>query len=155
MPSGFPGLDVRARGFTSDRWENTYRRRLFGNKYLDGTSLAQNISCSRNLKGGIMRKSVKIIVTMLLALSLSSCTAMTGKTAGENVDDANVTAAVKSQLVMEKAANLTRIDVDTNNGVVHLNGVVDSPEQKARAQELARRVNGVKKVVNDLQVARR
>jgi hyperosmotically inducible protein len=102
-----------------------------------------------------MRKSVKIIVTMLLALSLSSCTAMTGKTAGKNVDDANVTAAVKSQLVMEKAANLTRIDVDTSNGIVHLNGVVDSPEQKARAQELARRVKGVKKVVNDLQVARR
>jgi hypothetical protein len=70
---------------------------------------------------------------------------MTGKTAGENVDDATVTAAVKSQLVLDKASNLTRVDVDTNHGVVYLNGVVNSPAQKARAQELAGRINGVKR----------
>jgi hyperosmotically inducible periplasmic protein len=46
----------------------------------------------------------------------------------------------------------TRIDVDTNNGVVTLNGIVDSPEQRARAEELASRVDGVKRVVNNLQV---
>jgi hyperosmotically inducible protein len=99
---------------------------------------------------------VKLFVPLLLiVLLLSGCAATTGKTAGENVDDATVTAAVKSQLVMDKAANLTRIDVDTDRGVVHLNGIVDSSEQKARAQELARRVKGVTKIVNDLQVARR
>jgi hyperosmotically inducible periplasmic protein len=102
-----------------------------------------------------MKRSAKIIVAVLLAFSLAGCTATTGKTAGRNVDDANLTAAVKSQLVTEKAANLTRIDVDTDNGVVHLNGIVDSSDQKARAQELAQRVKGVKKVVNNLQVARR
>ena len=103
-----------------------------------------------------MRDRVKLIVpALLIVLLLSGCTATTGKTAGENVDDATVTAAVKSQLVMDKAANLTRIDVDTDHGVVHLNGIVDSSEQKARAQELARRVKGVRKIVNDLQVARR
>jgi hyperosmotically inducible periplasmic protein len=102
-----------------------------------------------------MTNVMKFSVTILLALSLSGCTAMTGKTAGENVDDASVTAAVKSQLVMDKAANLTRIDVDTDQGVVHLNGIVDSSEQKARAQELAERVKGVRRFVNNLQLARR
>ena len=103
-----------------------------------------------------MREPVKIIiVTVLIALSLSGCAATTGKTAGENVDDAALTAAVKSQLVMDKAANLTRIDVDTSQGIVHLNGIVDSSQQKARAQELAGRVKGVRKVVNNIQVARR
>jgi hyperosmotically inducible protein len=86
---------------------------------------------------------------------LAGCQAMTGKTAGRNVDDAAITASVKSTLVADKAANLTRVDVDTNNGVVSLNGVVDSPDQKSRAEQLARRVDGVKKVVNNLQVARR
>jgi hyperosmotically inducible protein len=62
---------------------------------------------------------------------------MTGKTAGRNVDDASLTASVKSTLVADKAANLTRIDVDSNNGVVSLNGVVESAQQKARAEELA------------------
>jgi osmotically-inducible protein OsmY len=98
---------------------------------------------------------MKNFLTILIVVSLSGCSAMTGKTAGRNVDDATVTASVKSQLVMDKTANLTRIDVDTNNGVVYLNGTVDSTEQRARAAELARRVKGVSKVVNNLQVARR
>jgi len=72
-----------------------------------------------------------------------------GKTAGQNVDDATITAKVKSKLVAEKAANLTRIDVDTNNGTVYLNGVVETDEQKTRAHQLAHEVAGVKSVVNN------
>jgi hyperosmotically inducible protein len=79
---------------------------------------------------------------------------MTGKTAGRNVDDATLTASVKAQLVADKAANLVRVDVDTNNGVVYLNGTVESGEQKDRAEQLAKRVDGVKRVVNNLQVGK-
>src|ERR671924_2343016 len=102
-----------------------------------------------------MRETLKNVLAVLVCISLMGCAATTGKTAGKNVDDATVTASVKSQLVMDKAANLTRMDVDTNNGVVYLNGTVDSSAQKGRAEELARRVKGVTKVVNNLQVARR
>jgi hyperosmotically inducible protein len=93
-------------------------------------------------------------VGLLIGL-LAGCQAMTGKTAGQNVDDAAITASVKSTLVADKAANLTRVDVDTNRGVVSLNGIVDSPEQKSRAEQLARRVDGVKNVVNNLQIQKR
>ena len=48
--------------------------------------------------------------------------------------------------------NLTRVDVDTNNATVYLNGVVESAEQKARAEQLAWQAKGVKSVVNNLQV---
>jgi hyperosmotically inducible periplasmic protein len=102
-----------------------------------------------------MSEAIKHFLALLLAFSLAGCAATTGKTAGQNVDDATVTSAVKSQLVMDKAANLTRVDVDTNRGVVYLNGTVESSEQKQRAEELAERVKGVNKVVNNLQVARR
>ena len=88
-------------------------------------------------------------------LMVSGCTAMTGQTAGENVDDATITASVKSKLVADKAANLTRIDVDTTNKVVSLNGVVETPEQKARAQKLASEVSGVRDVKNNLQVQKK
>lgn len=88
-------------------------------------------------------------------LIVSGCTAMTGQTAGENVDDATITATVKSKLVADKAANLTRIDVDTTNKVVSLNGVVETPEQKARAQQLASEVSGVRNVKNNLQVQKK
>jgi hyperosmotically inducible protein len=102
-----------------------------------------------------MRQAVNNFLALLVALSLSGCAATTGKTAGENVDDATVTSAVKSQLVMDKAANLTRVDVDTNQGIVYLNGTIEPSEQKQRAEDLAERVKGVTKVVNNLQVARR
>ena len=94
-------------------------------------------------------------VATMLILALTGCQAMTGKTAGRNVDDAAITASVKSTLVADKIANLTRVDVDTNNGVVSLNGVVDSAQQKGRAEDLARRVDGVRGVNNNLQISSR
>ena len=94
------------------------------------------------------------IVVAMLALSMG-CQSATGKSAGTVVDDTSITASVKAKLVADKPANLTRVDVDTNNGTVYLNGMVDSPEQKARAEQLAWQASGVKTVVNNLQVAQR
>jgi len=94
------------------------------------------------------------ISTIALAalLFLGGCTSMTGRTAGQNVDDASITASVKAKLAADKASSLTRIDVDTTNQVVALNGVVESADQKAKAEQLASQVSGVKKVQNNLQV---
>jgi len=99
-----------------------------------------------------MERGVRFVAVLLVMLSLVACSSTTGKTAGENIDDATITAAVKAKLVADKPANLTRVDVDTNNATVYLNGVVESPEQKARAEQLAWQAKGVKSVVNNLQV---
>jgi hyperosmotically inducible periplasmic protein len=106
--------------------------------------------------GGItMKKPTRHIAAVaLLAVALSGCQAMTGRTTGRNVDDAAITTSVQTTLTSDKASNFTRIDVDTTNGVVYLNGTVQSAEQKARAEQLAGRVDGVKKVVNNLQVGK-
>jgi hypothetical protein len=66
--------------------------------------------------------------------------------------DASITASVKTKLATEKAATLLKVDVDTNQGVVQLNGSVDSERTKLRASELARQVDGVRQVVNNLKV---
>jgi hyperosmotically inducible protein len=79
---------------------------------------------------------------------------MTGQSAGQYVDDRTITASVKSKLVADRASNLTRVDVDTTNRVVSLNGVVQSPDQKQRAEELAMQVSGVRSVNNNLQIQR-
>ncbi len=92
---------------------------------------------------------------LVLVAVVSGCRSMTGKSAGTNADDATITASVKTKLVADKASNLTRVDVDTNNGTVYLNGTVDSAEQKARAEQLAWQAQGVKSVVNNLQVHKR
>lgn len=100
-----------------------------------------------------MKNPVRFLTGVLMfSFLLASCQAMTGRTAGRNIDDATLTASVKAQLVADKASNFTRIDVDTTSGVVSLTGTVESPEQRKRAEQLAARVDGVKRVVNNLQV---
>jgi len=90
-----------------------------------------------------------------MAVRLAGCQSMTGRTAGQNVDDAALIASVKSTLVADKLSNLTRVDVDTTLGVVSLNGVVESADQKSRPEQLARRIDGVRNVINNLQIQKR
>jgi hyperosmotically inducible protein len=85
-------------------------------------------------------------------MNLTACESMTGKTAGQTIDDATVTASVQGKLTSDKASNFSRIDVDTNRSVVTLNGVVHTVEEKSRAEDLARQVDGVTKVNNNLQI---
>jgi len=101
-----------------------------------------------------MMNTVRSLVTVIMvSLLLASCQATTGRTAGRNVDDAALTASVNAALVADKPSNFTRIDVDTKSGVVSLTGTVETPEQRRRAEQLASRVDGVKRVINNLQVA--
>lgn len=93
-----------------------------------------------------------VALFMLLTVVLAACTSMTGKTAGQNVDDATITSEVKAKLAAEKAATLTKIDVDTDRGTVYLTGTVDTAEMRARAEQVARSVKHVAGVVNNLTV---
>ena len=103
-----------------------------------------------------MSKRAKMASIALAALLvISGCTSMSGQTTGQYIDDSTITAAVKAKLVGEKTANLTRIEVDTTNQVVTLNGIVQSADQKAKAEQLARQVGGVRSVKNNLQVEKR
>jgi osmotically-inducible protein OsmY len=91
-------------------------------------------------------------VAVAIMMVLAACSSMTGKTLGENIDDAGITSSVKAKLAGEKISTVTRIDVDTNQGVVALNGTVTSAAMRLRAAEIARQVKGVRDVVNNLQV---
>ncbi len=100
-----------------------------------------------------MRSRLSSLSLAALALFvLSGCMAMTGKTAGENIDDASITTAVKAKLAGEKIATLTRIGVDTNLRTVYLTGVVENEDMRRRAAELAWQVGGVREVVNNLKI---
>ena len=96
--------------------------------------------------------AVRLLAIPLAILIFTGACARSGKTAGQTIDDAKITTTVKAKLTADKPSNLTRVSVETNNGVVSLNGSVDTPEQKARAAQLAAGANGVKQVVNNLQV---
>lgn len=99
-----------------------------------------------------LRKSGTVLTVLAVMMLLAACQSTTGKTLGENIDDAGITTAVKAKLAAEKVSTLTRIDVDTNQGVVALNGTVKTVEDKVRAEQIARQVKGVREVVNNLRI---
>lgn len=72
---------------------------------------------------------------------------------GPVLDDAAITARVKAKLIADPEINSFHIDVDTVDGRVALNGKVSSAEQRAEAEDLARGTQGVRQVVNLIQVA--
>jgi len=96
-----------------------------------------------------------MIVTLAVLFLMTGCQAMTGQTMGENIDDSYITGAVKTQLASDKLVSLTRVEVETNNGIVYLTGQVQTAEQRSHIGSLASQVKGVKQVVNNLQVINR
>ncbi|HEX2651582.1 MAG TPA: BON domain-containing protein [Burkholderiales bacterium] len=68
------------------------------------------------------------------------------------VDDTLITTKVKSALLAEKGIDSGKISVETEKGKVMLSGDVKSPDQRQRAEGIARKVTGVKEVDNKLEV---
>jgi hyperosmotically inducible periplasmic protein len=98
-------------------------------------------------------RRIRIPVAYLAALLLAvSFAAACGKTAGETIDDATITARVKTSLLNDEQVSGLAIDVDTAKGVVTLSGIVKSQAEADRAVSLTRSVSGVKDVKSTLQV---
>lgn len=69
------------------------------------------------------------------------------------VSDSWITSKTKIALFADERVKGSQVSVDTmKGGIVHLRGKVDSAEAKAAASEIAKNIEGVKSVKNDLQV---
>ena len=107
-----------------------------------------------------MKKFIKqcgLFACMIAAVSLASFT--TGcagdeysRSTGQTFDDAGTTARVKSALLDDSQVSGMDVKVDTFRGTVQLTGFVDTPQQKQRAEEIARSADGVQFVKNDIMV---
>lgn len=93
---------------------------------------------------------MKIVTLAALALAVGGCAG--NRTLGERLDDAAITAKVKTALAADPTAKAYQINVDTNDGMVQLNGFVDSDEGRQAAARVARSVEGVSRVDNNLEV---
>jgi hyperosmotically inducible protein len=76
----------------------------------------------------------------------------TGRTGEQVVDDGAITAKVKAALAGDPRTKAHQVNVETREGKVQLSGFVDSSEAKSTAEELARAVDNVKSVDNELDV---
>ncbi|MBT9567533.1 MAG: BON domain-containing protein [Thiobacillus sp.] len=74
---------------------------------------------------------------------------------GNFVDDAWITAKVKTMLLKDDVIRGLSVNVETQKGTVQLSGWVNDETQIAHAEQVARRIDGVKSVRNDLQVNKR
>src|SRR5215470_11144699 len=100
--------------------------------------------------------AVGLLATVALsAVALAGCETTTAGTpySTQYVDDTRIASDVRSRLTADSAANYSRVNVTSTNGVVYLTGTVDSADRLARAARLAGDVYGVQRVVNSLQVA--
>ncbi|HRO59894.1 MAG TPA: BON domain-containing protein [Burkholderiaceae bacterium] len=68
------------------------------------------------------------------------------------MEDATITAKIKSALVSDASTRTSNIDVDTKGGIVILEGTVVNDAQALRAIQLARAVEGVRSVTNNLRL---
>lgn len=73
-------------------------------------------------------------------------------TVSAKVDDASITAAVSAGLAKDADLSAIKINVDTKGGMVTLNGPAPTAAAKARAEEIAKGVQGVSSVENKLEV---
>jgi len=74
------------------------------------------------------------------------------RSVGRGAQDLWITSATKMRLLADRKTPALDINVDTRAGVVTLFGMVTSQDAKANAEMDARKVSGVKRVVNELQV---
>jgi len=103
------------------------------------------------------RNILSAALVAIAAATISGCASDTPaenrRTTGEFTSDAALTAKVKSAIATDVGARTAAaINIETYRGVVQLTGFVDSREQAARAEESARKVEGVRSVKNDVRI---
>jgi osmotically-inducible protein OsmY len=103
-----------------------------------------------------MNQFNKFLSAAFLAVTLVSvvgCASTSGNEGtGEYVDDAVITTKVKAAIFNEPTLKSAEINVETFKGAVQLSGFVNSQADINKAAEVARGVQGVTSVKNDMRV---
>jgi len=109
------------------------------------------------MKGVLIMGKLSRILLLLVCIGLTAtftgCAATPKQqSTGQYIDDSVITTKVKAAVFDEPSLKTLQITVETYKGVVQLSGFVDSAQSAARAAEVARKVEGVIDVKNDLRV---
>ncbi len=103
-----------------------------------------------------MRPSLILAAAIAAAAGLTTagCAVVRDQqTVGAYIDDATITTRVKARFAEDRTVSVMAIRVETLNGVVQLAGFARSAEERAAAERLARDVDGVRGVRNDIVVS--
>ena len=101
----------------------------------------------------IVRTIIAATVATVALLGTAGCAVTRGQeTVGAYVDDATITTQIKSRFIENKDVDAASIKVETLNGTVMLSGFAKDAKEKTTAESIARGVNGVKSVKNEIAV---
>jgi len=98
-------------------------------------------------------KDVEGVKSVNNDMTIAKTPAKPDETTGEKIDDASITAQVKSSLLSHHSTSALKTGVETTLGVVTLTGVAKNAAEKALVTKLATDINGVSSVVNNMTIA--
>ena len=86
-------------------------------------------------------------------MTIASAPATPDATIGDKIDDASITAQVKSSLLSHHSTSALHTGVSTADGVVTLSGVAKNAAEKSLVTKLVTDINGVNSVINNMTIA--
>jgi hyperosmotically inducible protein len=99
------------------------------------------------------RHPLSVLALASILLVASGCAVTRGQeTVGAYVDDSTITTQVKSRFISNKDVDAVSISVETLNGTVMLSGFAKNAAERSSAERIARDVNGVRSVKNEIAV---
>ncbi|MEY4415863.1 MAG: hypothetical protein RIQ53_3156 [Pseudomonadota bacterium] len=105
------------------------------------------------LSHAVSRPLIAAVMAVSALAVLPGCAVSRGQSSvGQYVDDATISTQIKSRFVADKKVDAVAIKVETLNGEVMLTGFAKNGEERLEAERIARGVNGVKTVRNDIVV---
>ncbi|MBE0547913.1 MAG: BON domain-containing protein [Rubrivivax sp.] len=100
-----------------------------------------------------IRTTISTAFAVLALVAASGCAVTRDQqSVGAYVDDTVITTQIKSRMAENKEVAASSISVETLNGTVMLSGFAKNATEKATAEKIARDVNGVKAVKNEIAV---
>ena len=100
----------------------------------------------------MLKRLSAFLVAALIVSALGCASQSEPQSPGAYMDDSWITTKVKTAILNEPSLKVMQINVETYKGVVQLSGFVDSAASQAKAVEVARSVQGVTSVKNDLRL---
>jgi osmotically-inducible protein OsmY len=100
----------------------------------------------------LLKYSSALFIAFMLTSTIGCAATAEKESTGEYMDDSVITAKVKKAIFKEDSLKSSEINVETFKGVVQLSGFVSSQADINTAVEVARGVEGVTSVKNDMRV---
>ena len=86
-------------------------------------------------------------------MTIAKAPAEPAETIGEKIDDASITAQVKSSLLSHRSTSALKTKVETTEGVVTVSGIAKNAAEKSLVTKLVNDIHGVKDVINNMTIA--